>query len=134
MLCRSAGNFILSAWSYDNGRTWNELTATSLPNPNSGIDAVTLSDGRQLLVYNHLSKGRNILNVAVSVDGKEWGAAALLENEMKDSEFSYPAVIQTDDGLVHITYTWNRKLIKHVVLDPSKISSRPFQNGEWPEE
>ena len=133
-LCRSTGNFILSSWSNDNGRTWNELTPTTLPNPNSGIDAVTLSDGRQLLVYNHLIKGRNILNVAVSEDGKEWKAAALLENELKNSEFSYPAIIQTDDGLVHITYTWNRKLIKHVVIDPSKMITRDFQNGGWPEE
>lgn len=134
MLCRSAGGSVLSSWSSDNGRTWDELTPTTLLNPNSGIDAVTLKDGRQLVVYNHLIKGRNILNVAVSEDGKEWKAATLLENDAKNTEFSYPAVIQTDDGNVHITYTWNRKLIKHVVLDPSKISPRPFVNGEWPEE
>jgi len=135
MLCRSAGvNSILSSWSDDKGRTWSELKPTTLPNPNSGIDAVTLRDGKQLLVYNHLIKGRNILNVAVSEDGKEWKAVALLENDLKDSEFSYPAIIQTDDGSVHITYTWNRKLIKHVVLDPSKISPQPYNKGEWPEE
>jgi predicted neuraminidase len=134
MLCRSTANAILSSSSSDNGRSWSELTPTTLPNPNSGIDAVTLRDGRQLVVYNHLIKGRNMLNVAVSDDGQDWKAAALLENDIKETEFSYPAVIQTDDGLVHITYTWNRKLIKHVVLDPSKIDTRPFYNGEWPEE
>jgi predicted neuraminidase len=134
MLCRGTGNWILSSWSKDNGRTWDELLPTTLPNPNSGIDGVTLKDGRHLLVYNHLIKGRNVLNVAVSGDGKAWEAVALLENDLKEKEYSYPAVIQSDDGLVHITYTWNRKLIKHVVLDPSKISSRPFQNGEWPVE
>jgi len=134
MLCRSKSSFILSSWSNNNGRTWSELTSIGLPNPNSGIDALSLKDGRFLLVYNHTNKGRNILNVAVSDDGKEWKAAVLLENDLKDSEFSYPAVIQTFDGLVHITYTWNRRLIKHVVLDPNKIISRPFQNGKWPEE
>ena len=75
-----------------------------------------------------------MLNIAVSDDGIEWEAAALLENDIKGTEFSYPAVIQTDDGLVHITYTWKRMLIKHVVIDPGKINPIPFANGEWPSE
>lgn len=134
MLCRSRGAVILSSWSGDNGRTWSELLTTGLPNPNSGIDAVTLRDGRQLLVYNHLVKGRNVINVAISDDGTSWKAAAVLENDTKEKEFSYPAVIQAKDGMVHITYTWNRKLIKHAIIDPSKINAKDFQNGEWPQE
>lgn len=133
MLCRSTVTEILSSWSEDSGRTWSELLSIGLPNPNSGIDAVTLKDGRQLLVYNHQIKGRNILNVAVSENGEDWRAAALLEDDQKGTEFSYPAVIQTNDGLVHITYTWNRKQIKHVVIDPGKIIARPVINGIWPE-
>ena len=134
MLCRSTCLKILSSWSEDNGHTWSALTSSGLPNPNSGIDGVTLKDGRELLVYNHLKKGRNMLNVAVSDNGKDWKAAVLLENEENDVEFSYPAVIQTSDGLVHITYTWKRKQIKHVVIDPAKISEIPFKEGEWPSE
>jgi predicted neuraminidase len=134
MLCRSDISCILSSWSGDNGQTWNTFRLLGLPNPNSGIDAVTLKDGRQLLVYNHLTKGRNMLNIAVSGDGQKWDAAVLLENDKTGSEFSYPAVIQTNDGLIHITYTWNRVLIKHVVIDPSKIIIRPFNNREWPDE
>jgi predicted neuraminidase len=134
MLCRSAVSGIQGAWSEDNGLTWSLFESTGLPNPNSGIDAVTLKDGRQLLVYNHLSKGRNMLNIAISDDGKDWKAAVLLENDQEGTEFSYPAVIQTNDGMVHITYTWNRKLIKHVVIDPLKIIFRSFHKGEWPEE
>ena len=133
LLCRSTVSSILTSWSNDNGRTWSELTATSLPNPNSGIDAVTLKDGRHLVVYNHLKSGRNMLNAAVSVDGITWEAAFLLENNIKGAEFSYPAVIQTNDGLVHITYTWNRKQIKHVVVDPGKIVTKPLLAGEWPQ-
>lgn len=132
MLCRSQVSEILCSWSEDNGHTWSSFKSIGLPNPNSGIDAVTLSDGRQLLVYNHLIKGRNVLNVAVSENGLEWKAAVLLENDKEVAEFSYPAVIQTKDGMVHITYTWNRKQIKHVVIDPNKIIYRPFRNGEWP--
>jgi predicted neuraminidase len=134
LLCRSKSSYILSSWSADNGRTWSAFESSGIPNPNSGIDAVTLKDGRHLLVYNHITKGRNVLNVALSADGKEWKAAVLLENESQGSEFSYPAVIQTSDGLVHITYTWNRKQIKHVVLDPKKIEVKAFLNGQWPDE
>lgn len=132
MLCRSTSGKILSAESIDNGYSWSELAETALPNPNSGIDAVTLKDGRQLLVYNHLTKGRNIINVAVSENGTDWKAAALLENDIEGTEFSYPAVIQTDDGMIHITYTWKRMLIKHVVIDPSAIIPKEFENGSWP--
>ena len=132
-LGRTKQGKIFEIWSSDVGKTWGKMTLTSLPNPNSGIDAVTLKDGRQLLVYNHngTPKGRSPLNVAVSSDGKEWQAALVLEDE-PGSEFSYPAVIQTSDGLVHITYTWKRWRIKHVVIDPAKLDLRAMPGGEWP--
>jgi len=134
MLCRSTSSKILTSESIDNGYIWSELIPTTLPNPNSGIDAVTLKDGSHLLVYNHLAKGRNLLNIALSEDGNEWKAAVILESDMEGTEFSYPAVIQTSDGLVHITYTWKRMLIKHVVIDPGKIKTMPMKGTEWPED
>ncbi|MDD3713166.1 MAG: exo-alpha-sialidase, partial [Candidatus Izemoplasmatales bacterium] len=139
ILCRSKNKRIMSAWSEDNGRTWSRLAPIDLPNPNSGTDAVTLKDGRHVLVYNHIDPDkewgrRNILNVAVSDNGLNWQAAILLENDPDpDSEYSYPAVIQTDDGMLHITYTWNRKLIRHVVVDPSKFRMKPVLAGRWPD-
>lgn len=133
IVCRSKESRILSSWSADRGMTWSRLSPLNLPNPNSGIDAVTLADGRQLLVYNHLQSGRNMLNVAVSEDGINWKAAALLESEARETEFSYPAVIQAGDGMIHVTYTWNRKLIKHVVIDPGLITTAEFTSeGSWP--
>lgn len=122
-LGRTKQGRIFEIWSSDSGRTWGEMKLTELPNPNSGIDAVTLRDGRQLLVYNHSTKRRSPLNVAISRDGKIWEAALTLEDE-PGKQFSYPAVIQTKDGLVHITYTWKRKRIKHAVLDPAKLKLR----------
>jgi predicted neuraminidase len=119
ILCRTQQGVIAEAWSIDRGRTWGPLTASALPNPNAGIDAVRLSDGRFLLVYNHTTSGRSPLNVAVSKDGKLWQPAVVLENQ--PGEFSYPAVIQARDSLVHITYTWRRQRIKHVVIDPNGI-------------
>jgi len=132
VLCRSKQGVITQSWSTDRGKTWSAMTATPLPNPNSGIDAVTLTNGMQLLVYNHTTRrGREFLNVAVSKDGKAWRAAAVLENT-DDSEFSYPAVIETADDLVHITYTWKRRKVKHVVIDPQKLQTRPIVDGKWP--
>lgn len=127
---RSRQGKIFSIWSADDGKTWGEMSATSLPNPNSGIDAVTLADGRQLVVYNHTRGGRSPLNVAISDDGKSWQAALVLENT--PGEYSYPAVIQAPDGLVHITYTWKRQKVKHVVIDPAQLKLQPFQEGNWP--
>jgi predicted neuraminidase len=129
---RTDAGRIFESWSRDDGNTWNALTLTELPNPNSGIDAVTLQDGRQLLVYNHAGKDRSPLNVAVSVDGRTWEAALVLENT-PGKEFSYPAVIQSRDGYVHVVYTWNRERIKHVVLDPSKLRLKSILNGQWPD-
>jgi len=136
---RTRNDKLFEITSADGGKTWGDMTLTSLPNPNSGTDAVTLRDGRQLLVYNHNirtgsnNKGRSPLNVAVSANGEKWSAAVVLEDAPDaPNGFAYPAVIQTADGLVHITYTWERKRIKHVVLDPNKLSLHPIENGQWP--
>ncbi len=125
-LCRSQDRTINETWSYDNGKTWSPLQQTSMPNNNSGIDAITLKDGRHLLVYNNVKPpesekegwgARSPLNVAISQDGKKWDPLLVLEND-PGLEFSYPFVIQAEDGKIHITYTWKRRRIKHVVLDP----------------
>lgn len=130
ILCRSRQGKITESWSSDNGKTWSAMKATDLPNPSAGIDAVMLKDGRALVVYNHTERARSPLNVAVSSDGKTWKAALVLENQ--PGEYSYPAVIQTADGLVHITYTWKRQRIKHVVIDPRSLVLRDMPDGRWP--
>lgn len=123
ILCRARGvGKVLAASSTDDGRTWSPLAPINLPNPNSGIDGVTLRDGRHLLVYNHTPKGRSPLNVAVSQDGREWQQVVELETE--PGEYSYPAVIQAADGRVHILYTWRRQRIRHVTLDPSQLATQ----------
>jgi predicted neuraminidase len=119
ILCRSQQQKIYESWSRDGGKTWSEPTPTELPNPNSGIDAVQLKDGRSLIVYNHSPTARTPIHVAVSKDGKTWSAPQMIEEG--EGQYSYPAVIQTSDGMVHITYTWRRLKIRHVVLDPGKL-------------
>ena len=121
MVCRSDQDSVVDAWSDDNGLSWSKFSKLKLPNPNSGIDAVTLKNGLHVLVYNPEVKGREWfnnrgkLNVAYSSDGKDWKTVLELENT-KDKEFSYPAIIQTSDGLVWITYTYNRENVKFVCL------------------
>lgn len=134
-LCRTKENVIATTSSRDGGRSWSPLAATSLPNPNSGIDVVTLVDGRHLLIYNHLESGktgwgrRGLLNLAISDDGNTWRSVGILEQE-KSAEFSYPAMIQSADGLVHISYTWKRDRVKHVTLDPTAFDPRSVVTRE----
>lgn len=135
---RSRNDRLFQIASTDLGKTWGTMTLGSLPNPNSGTDALTLKDGRHLLVYNHVpgfpgrwGGARSPLNLAISKDGMAWQAALVLENEPR-MEFSYPAIIQSRDGKVHITYTWKRKKVKHVVIDPAKLEGKEMTGGEWP--
>ncbi len=124
---RTEQGVIFQTWSQDQGQTWSRLTSLGLPNPNAGTDAVTLRDGRQLLVYNHTTQtgpepnDRNRLNVALSANGKNWKPVMTLENVPIENGYAYPAVIQSADGKVHITYTYDRRSIKYVVLDPAKL-------------
>lgn len=129
-LGRTRQQRIFQITSNDLGKTWSEMKLTALPNPNAGTDAVTLKDGRHLLIYNHTARGRSPLNLAVSKDGVEWNAALVLESD--PGEYSYPAIIQTADGLVHITYTWKRQRVRHAVVDPAMLELRPIVHGAWP--
>lgn len=137
-LCRTKESVVAQTWSRDGGKSWSALEKTMLPNPSSGIDGVTLAGGRHLLVYNHTVRGagsprnREMLNVALSEDGVEWQPALILEREA-GGEFSYPAVIQTADGKVHVTYTWKRRRIRHAVLDPAALRVQSYrEDGGWP--
>ena len=148
LLCRSKEMILTTSWSTDAGRTWSALEPSGLFAPNSGIDAVTLKDSRHIVVYNHrdgpnqgpngakidvsngaatLTKANDLrrvrwpLDIAISSDGKTWKHSIVLEEEPLKDGYAYPAVIQTRDGLVHVSYTWGRVKIKHVVLDPAKF-------------
>lgn len=106
--------------SDDAGQSWGAISLLEqVPNPSSGTDAVTLKDGRHLLVCNPVEKGRTPLVVTVSRDGRDWKQVVTLEDQ--PGEYSYPAIIQTADGLVHITYTWKRQRVRHAVIDPAKL-------------
>ncbi|MEX2400934.1 MAG: sialidase family protein [Rhodothermales bacterium] len=122
MLMRATGRigYVPEAVSTDGGRTWSQARPTRLPNPNAGIDVVKLSDGRLVLIYNHTERGRSPIHLAVSSDdGATWSEPLVLEEGQ--GEFSYPAVIQAEDGRLHVTYTWRRERVRHLVVDAETL-------------
>ena len=145
LLCRSKEMHVPTSWSSDGGRTWTPLAASGLYAVNSGSDALTLQDGRHVLVYNYRDqpggapehyepgvlagaagapsgpRARWPLVVSVSRDGVTWKRAITLEDKPIRNGYAYPAVIQTRDGRVHVTYTFDRRMIKHVVIDPTRL-------------
>ncbi|MCW8132408.1 MAG: exo-alpha-sialidase [Planctomycetota bacterium] len=127
LLSRTDNGCISQVWSTDGGKTFGPMTATELPNPNSGTDAAMLQDGRALLVYNHARRkvetwgARSPLNLATSSDGQRWEPLMTLESQ--PGEYSYPAVIQGRDGRIHVVYTYNRKSIKYVTLLPQDLDA-----------
>ena len=122
MLCRTRNAKTGTAFSSDNGETWTKLTLMELENNQSGIDAVTLKDGRHVLIYNNFEtldgtpKGpRTPLSIAVSKDGTHWQHVLTLEDS-PISQYSYPSIIQAEDGTLHAIYTWRRQRIKHMQI------------------
>jgi predicted neuraminidase len=105
--------------SFDRGISWTQAQPIEVPNPNSGLDAVALEDGSVVLIYNHSDSGRTPLNLAVSFGGNQFLMFQTLESG--PGEYSYPAIIQGQDGDLHITYTWNRKTIRYVRVPLSAV-------------
>lgn len=127
VLCRTRNAQIATSWSSDNGETWSKVTLLDVPNNNSGTDAVTMKDGRHVLIYNDFStllgtpKGpRTPLCVAVSDDGIHWKNVVTLEDS-PISQYSYPSIIQGKDGKLHAVYTWRRQRVAYKELDLSKL-------------
>ncbi len=119
---RSTNNIgrICAADSIDGGRSWSTPHVLDLPNPNSGIDAVHLRDGRTVLIYNPTTDGRSPLALAVSRDGEHFTQFLTLESE-PGQEFSYPALIQLRDGDLLMTYTWHRTRIRYARVALARV-------------
>jgi predicted neuraminidase len=112
-----AGKAVSIARSGNAGRTWSPPETVNLPNPDSGLDAIRLMDGRLLLAFNDSSSGRENLRLAISADeGRTWMRIATVAEE-PGADFSYPFLLQTSNGDVHLVYTWKRAAIRHVVFN-----------------
>lgn len=105
----------------DAGATWSRPRGLDLPNPDSALNALRLSDGNILLVFNDSKHSRENLRFAVSEhNGVTWTRVATLE-DTKGQEFSYPYLIHGRDRRIHLVYTWRRKRIKHVEFNETWI-------------
>lgn len=119
----SRDGWIWQTRSTDRAETWSPCEPTSLPNPNAGLDMIRLMDGRLLLAYNPVHRGRERLAVALSADAGQTWERTDVEAE-PGQEFSYPALLQDSGGRCHLLYTHRRESIKHVVLDPPQPTHR----------
>jgi len=98
--------------SEDDGRSWSIAYPIDVPNNNSGLDLTRMHDGTLALICNPVAgnwAARTPLSVLFSKDnGESWPERIDIETE--PGEFSYPAIIEVEDGLM-ISYTWNRRRI-----------------------
>ena len=127
VLMRTHNARLATSFSSDGGDTWTPVTLSDVENNQSGTDAVTLRDGRHVLIYNNFStlpltkKGpRTPLSIALSDDGQTWRHALTLEDSPID-QYSYPAIIQGKDGTLHCVYTWRRQRIAYKQIDLNKL-------------
>lgn len=112
---------ILTAYSNDLGQSWSELSDTTLPNPNSGFDMISLSDGAYLGAINNSFGDRSNLTLIISWDkGKTWKSIKVLEDR-RGMEYSYPSITRSSRGFYHITYTYEKKRIKHITFNEAWI-------------
>lgn len=111
MLTRTAVGRAYRSDSEDYGETWCQAYRTDLLNNNSGLDVVKTPNGDLYLISNPVEENwgeRSPLTLQKSTDnGATWETVLVLEEEKKDSEFSYPAIEYLDNAL-HITYTYER--------------------------
>jgi len=122
--CRSDEKAVGVAVTKDAGLSWSEPQTVNLPNPDSAVDAIHLSDHRILLAFNDSVQNRENLRLAVSNDrGANWIRIATLEST-QGKKYSYPYMIRSQDGLIHLVYTWQRKRIKHVVFNEAWINAQ----------
>jgi hypothetical protein len=129
------------ASSRDEGITWSRGEDSDVPNPGSSLEVVALRDGSWLMVNNDTESGRARLSAWLSRDeGRTWPHRRAIEDTPGGS-YSYPSVLQTADGLVHVTYSHvdptpdqgrRREAIKHVAFDPAWVTEAPAAGRREP--
>ena len=127
VLMRTHNARLATSYSSDGGLTWTPVTLSEVENNQSGTDAVTMQNGRHVLIYNNFEtlpmtkKGvRTPCSIALSDDGIHWQHVLTLEDSPID-QYSYPAIIQGKDGSLHCLYTWRRQRVAYKNIDLQKL-------------
>ncbi len=126
---RDSGDAPARVWvstSGDQGESWSLAKKTEIPNEAS-VEIAALKNGQWVFFGNDIDDGRYKLSLYLSNDeGLTWNKKEVIEYAAdKKGSFSYPCLIQTTDGLIHITYSYSfgsgKKSIKHIVVDPERV-------------
>ena len=117
---------IMMSESSDQGETWSFAIDTDIPNPGSSLEVTVLKNGHWVMAYNDTEDNRNSWAVSLSEDeGKTWKWKRHIGQAADQSEsFSYPSLIQTKDGKLHLTYSYGNpsgKTIMHASFDEKWI-------------
>ncbi len=114
--------FLWQSESLDFGRTWTTPTYSSIPTVSSAVEMIRLRNGHIVLAFNDgKDRERTPLSVALSYDGgRTWPRKRVVESG--EGSFSYPSLVQTRDGHIHLTYSYNRQFIKHVEFNEAWIA------------
>ena len=115
-------NRVLRSVSTDDGETWTFAEDTAIPNPGSSLEVIAVKSGEWVMVYNDTEDGRHSLAAALSEDeGKTWNIKRKIGFAPEDQKsYAYPSLIQTRDGLLHLTYSYREdslQTIKHAVFN-----------------
>jgi len=123
-----APNRVQMSTSKDDGESWAATFDIDIPNSGSSLEVIPLNDGRWLMVCNDTEYGRHRLSAFLSDDeGETWKWKRKLEPSDKEGKsFGYPSVIQTRDGLIHMTYSLSTdagQSIRHCVVNTEWIET-----------
>ena len=121
---------ILKSISKDNGETWSFATDTKIPNPSSSIEVIQLNNGNWIMACNDTESGRNQMAILLSFnEGKSWEVKKYIGKHEHNSgiTLAYPSLIQSSDGLIHLTYSLKEKKVKtiqHAIFNEDWIKKK----------
>jgi predicted neuraminidase len=101
-----------AAGSFEGADPW---IVESSPTPETRL---SVSDYERLLGDELKARGASEIQAQADIASAKrqlCGSATCLQ------EFSYPYLLQSRDGYLHLVYTWHRSRIKHVRLDPLQV-------------